>query len=132
MSKIIIITNMEQKYLNLKRGQVESKLDTQLFGLELLNDTESWSKSWEKKLLQAEFVLVSWMGTGLCCPFLKQASQLMQKHSIKHYFKIMDAGDDLLEKGISNTEKNTLLNYLNYGGIKNYSNLWRWRKSAAY
>ena len=70
MSKIIIITNMEQKYLNLKRGQVESKLDTQLFGLELLNDTESWSKSWEEKLLQADFALVSWMGTGLCCPFL--------------------------------------------------------------
>ena len=111
MSKIIIITNMEQKYINLKLGQVDSKLDNKVsLELELLNDTESWSKSWEEKLLQADFALVSWMGTGLCCPFLKQASKFMQKHSVKHYFKIMDAGDDLLEKGISNTEKNTLLN----------------------
>ena len=131
MSKIIIITNMEQKYINLKLGQVDSKLDNKVsLELELLNDTESWSKSWEEKLLQADFALVSWMGTGLCCPFLKQASKFMQKHSVKHYFKIMDAGDDLLEKGISNIEKKTLLNYLTYGGIKNYSNLWRWLAST--
>ena len=48
MSKIINITNMEQKYINLKLGQVDSKLDNKVsLELELLNDTESWSKSWE-------------------------------------------------------------------------------------
>ena len=127
MNKIIIITNMEQKYTNLLQAKNEVYVNNEVsLELHLLNDTEPWNKKWESEIYKAEFVLFSWMGTGLCCQFLKQASSFMQKNDIKHYFKIMDAGDDLLEKGIAVAEKNILLNYLNFGGLKNYVNLWYW------
>ena len=116
MNKIIIITNMEQKYTNLLQSKNEVYVNNEVsLELHLLNDTEPWNKKWESEIYKAEFVLFSWMGTGLCCQFLKQASSFMQKNDIKHYIKIMDAGDDLLEKGIAVAEKNILLNYLNFG-----------------
>lgn len=129
MKNILIITNMENCYAGMKAAKisVEKELvSPELFRIEQINDSEIWDKKWENKLKQAEFLLIVWMGTGLDCDFLKKSSAFMHKHNIRHLYNVMDAGDDILELGISDREKATISNYLSYGGLENLANLWLW------
>lgn len=129
MSNILFITNMEQNYTGMNQAKdiINKKNRYQnVFSLEQINDSELWTQNWEDEFKKAKFILVSWMGTGLCCDFLKKSSAYMQKKQICHLYNIIDAGDDVLDYGLVGEEKEILQQYLQYGGLQNFSNLWLW------
>ena len=85
MSKILFITNMEHHERGMKAAKLLAEKTNQLndaFEQLQIKDSEIWNQRWEEKLCACEFVLVSWMGTGLCCDFLKKSSIYMQKNHI--------------------------------------------------
>ncbi len=127
MSRILFITNMEHHDIGMKSAQIFAEAKSQLsnfFVQEYINDSEIWNKRWEEKIRVCDFVLISWMGTGLCCDFLKKSSMYMRQKEICHLYHIMDAGDDVLDLGLTHEEKNTIFKYFSYGGLENFSNLW--------
>lgn len=129
MKNILFITNMEQQELGMKAARLNAENKGEFSGLfrqERVNDSEIWTRQWEEKLNKCQFVLISWMGTGLCCDFLKKSSIYMQTHQIRHLYKIMDAGDDVLDFGLGEKQKSTISQYLSYSGVENLSSLWLW------
>ena len=129
MRKILFISNMEQHCIGMREAVSHTSAGGALpFSLEILrlDDTEIWSKRWENSLETSDFVLFTWMGTGLCSAFLKKSSAFMQAKRIKHFYSIVDQGDDLLEYGITAEQKKLICSYLTFGGLKNYCNLSLW------
>ena len=126
MAKIVVITNMENHFIGLQQASQRILATEQLLDkMEIIqiNDQEVWNKNWENKIKQSAFVLTTWMGTGLCCDFLKKASTFMQNNQKKHLFAIIDPGDDALSFGITSLEIERIGKYLSYGGLDNYINL---------
>lgn len=132
MDKLLFLTNMENHYTSMTRAKAlicEEGFQPLLARTEQLNDTEIWHQEWEKSFLASDFILLTWMGTGLNTDFLKQSSQFMQENKIKHLYIIADPGDDILEYGITPEEKKQINQYVSFSGINNYQNLWLWLSS---
>ncbi|MEN6567212.1 MAG: cobaltochelatase subunit CobN [Veillonellales bacterium] len=132
MGKILLLTNMEQQYSTMNRAKTALSAENLLTGQAaaiLLNDCEIWSAQWEKSFLQCDFILFSWMGTGLNTPFLKKSAEFMRRRKIKHLYLIADPGDDILEYGITPAEKQRIYQYISFSGLANTRNLWLWLSS---
>ena len=104
----------------------QHKINTDLFCVQQLNDDVPWTHEWHKKISGSYFVLISWMGVGLCCGFLKAASVFMQEQKIRHFFNIVDPGEDIMEYGITDVEKQLISKYFMFGGMQNYKGLCSW------
>lgn len=130
MEKLLFITNMEPNKTGMLKAVEElyreQRLPEGLFFIEQINDSEVYGKTWEKLLSEADFVLFTWMGTGLGSDILKKCSVFMQKHKIRHRFHVMDAGKDVLNYGVSEEEVDMIRQYFACGGLKNYKNLCLW------
>ena len=129
MSNILFITNMEQHYAGMKQAKevaTPKNPKKNLFSLEQINGSELWDNAWQKRIKSAAFVLVTWMGTGLDCDFLQKSSAYMQQEKVCHFFSIIDAGDAVVDYGLSQGSRKQLQQYLSYGGLENFSNLWLW------
>jgi cobaltochelatase CobN len=128
MGKILFVTNIESNSVGFNeaieglRG-APGKSELVVYQIE---PTELWNKKWQQEIAASDFVLFTWMGTGLDCDFLKKTSAYMQKNKKKHLYNVMAAGDDLLEFGISDEEKNVIKKYFSFGGLENYQNLCKW------
>ena len=129
MGKIIFITNMENHFIGMKEaianltgeiGEVRNIIAQQI------DDNEVWDKKWEKKIVESDFVLFTWMGTGLCCDFLRKSSAFMLKNNKKHLYNTIQAADDVMDHGISPEQINEIKKYFSLGGLKNYNNLCLW------
>lgn len=123
MSKILFITNMEPHSVGMRAALASLDSGQELIEVIQLNDSEVWTPYWQKKIRKASFYLCTWMGTGLGCSYLKQASAFMQQHRIAHLFDIIDPGDERLDYGIGTEDKHTLKQYLSCNGLENYKNL---------
>lgn len=129
MGRLLFLTNMEQQQVAMSvavESLVADKLLHEKAMTKFLTDAEPWSEAWGNSLRGSDMVLFSWMGTGLNSKFLKQASEYMQKHKIRHLFLVADPGDDVLDYGLNPTEKQTIQQYVSYNGADNYRNLWLW------
>ena len=88
MSNIIFVTNMEPHYTGCSEAfhklAEENEISLDLVMFRQADDSETWNKSWEKLFTQSDFVLFTWMGTGLSCDFLKSASSFMLKNHVCH------------------------------------------------
>lgn len=75
MKKIIVITNMEStrlavaEVLQQLKEQAKYKTLSENIFIKQITTEENFDKLWERELLQAAFVLIPWMGTGLDCDF---------------------------------------------------------------
>lgn len=128
MSKILFITNMEPHKTGMEEAvKACSKREIEgTYEIIQINDTELWTPKWQQVIKEADFVLVTWMGTGLCCDYLKKASDFMQRNKKRHLFDIMDAGSDILDYGLDDAEKQMIKRYFACGGLANFANLLLW------
>ncbi|HWQ61700.1 MAG TPA: cobaltochelatase subunit CobN, partial [Negativicutes bacterium] len=127
MGSILFLTNMEQQYAMMNRAKEDLAAELpEDAAARLLNDAEPWSGAWEKAFRGSDMVLFTWMGTGLNTKFLKQASEYMQQHKIRHLYLVPDPGDDVLEYGLTPEETQTIRQYISFSGAANYRNLWLW------
>lgn len=129
MKKIIFLTNMESDYLGMQEAvrTLEAVPDGESrFSLHQLDGTESFTPLWEKEVREASFILVTWMGTGLSCDFLKDASLMMQKERIIHLMKIADSGSDKVDFGLTPAEMEAIRGYFASSGLQNYRSLCCW------
>jgi cobaltochelatase CobN len=129
MGRILFLTNMEQQQVAMNdavASLVADKLLHEQVMAKFLTDAEPWGETWGNSLRNSDMVLFSWMGTGLNSKFLRQASDYMQKHKIRHLFLVADPGDDVLDYGLNQKEKQTIQQYISYNGAENYRNLWLW------
>ena len=130
MSNIIFVTNMEPHYTGCREAfhklAEENEISLDLVMFRRADDSETWNKSWEKLFTQSDFVLFTWMGTGLSCDFLKSASSFMLKNHVCHRFHILDPEDDVLDEGITDDDRDTIHRYFSYGGLSNFKNLFGW------
>ncbi|MDY6087461.1 MAG: cobaltochelatase subunit CobN, partial [Succiniclasticum sp.] len=130
MAKLLFITNMEPDKTGMLMAATElyqeQILPADLFFIKQINDSEVWSKTWENMLSQADFVLFTWMGTGLGSDILKKCSAFMHQHKIRHFFRVLDPGKDVLSYGLKEQELTTIKRYFACGGLKNYKNLCLW------
>jgi len=124
MIKIILVTNMENAAVSFRTAaqKVGEQLDGVAFDIAQITDAEPWSAAWEKRCQGSAFVFFRWMGTGLSCDFLQQASSYLQAKTMTHLFSVMDGGDDILSYGIQPEEKKQLEAYLAQGGLNNLIN----------
>lgn len=124
MHKIMFITNMEPQRVGMEIAKAKlGDIINSCIEITQTNDNEIWGAAWQSALREADFVLCTWMGTGLSCDFLKKASSFMQKNNIKHMFNTVDPGTDKMDGGINAEEKTTIQQYLVFGGLVNYVNL---------
>lgn len=129
MKKIIYVTNMEPSYYGMKEALsalTQASEPVSCVEVELLTTEELWTPQWQQRVDTAEFVLVSWMGTGLCCDFLRKLSAYMHNRKKNHFMDIMDPGTDVLEFGITDDERARIKAYFRCGGLKNYEGLVLW------
>ena len=129
MGKIIILTNMEQQFDAFRKARdvlSETGISPEAASLELVIDTEPWTDKRERSYREAALVLFIWMGTGLQSKFLKQSAECLRAHKVRHLFRVADPGDDELDFGITPEENRRLQNYISFGGLDNYRNLWLW------
>ena len=129
MDKIIILTNMEQQFDAFRKARdvlSETGISPEVASLELVMDTEPWTDKRERSYREAALVLFIWMGTGLQSKFLKQSAECLRAHKVRHLFRVADPGDDELDFGITPEENRRLQNYISFGGLDNYRNLWLW------
>ncbi|MEN6413538.1 MAG: cobaltochelatase subunit CobN [Veillonellales bacterium] len=129
MGKLLFLTNMEPQYIIMDQAKKvltdENVLPVQAESI-LLSGSEPWNEQWGKSFSQCDFVLFSWMGTGLNTPFLKKSADFMQNRRINHLYLITDPGEDVLAYGITPAEKKLIYRYISFGGLGNYRNLWLW------
>ena len=128
MGKLLFITIMEAHFTGMREAVLHAGADFPVKDMEVLrvDDTETWNDKWRGLFLKADFVLVTWMGVGLSCPFLQESSRFMQGKHIRHFYNIIDPGDDLTEYGLAAEEKQNIMDYLACGGLQNYANLCLW------
>lgn len=126
MEKILLITNMEASNTNFNdtikalEAEIADKILWQ--GIQITS-SEAYTDVWERRLQNASFVLITWMGTGLDCEFLEKASAYMHQHKIKHFINVMACKGDKLHYGVTQEEKDTIFLYFSCGGLVNYKNL---------
>ena len=76
MSNIIFVTNMEPHYTGCREAfhklAEENEISLDLVMFRQADDSETWNKSWEKLFTQSDFVLFTWMGTGLMMFWTKE------------------------------------------------------------
>lgn len=129
MADILFMANVERHYSFFQKAY-ENNLaeDFPVARVEsfLLDGSEVWDQSWAKRVSQAHFVIVPWMGTGLDTAFLKKLSIFMQQNKVKHIFLVEDAGDDLLSYGLTQEIEAKIKAYFGYSGIQNHENIQRW------
>lgn len=132
MGKILFITNIESNYVGFNEAieGLRGTLGKSEIVVYQIEPTELWNKKWQQEIMNSDFVLFTWMGTGLDCDFLKKTSAYMQKNKKKHLYNVMAAGEDILEFGISEEEKNVIKKYFSFGGLENYKNLCKWLCNA--
>lgn len=124
MHKIIFLTNMENHRSGMETAKANlNNVQDEWIEIIQTNDSEIWNNGWKKLISEADFVLCTWMGTGLSCDFLKNASAFMQKGKKRHLFSIIDPGTDKMDAGISAEQKSIIQEYLALGGLVNYVNL---------
>lgn len=132
MKKIIVITNMEStrlavaEVLQQLKEQAKYKTLSENIFIKQITTEENFDKLWERELLQAAFVLIPWMGTGLDCDFLKKSSAFMHKHNLTHLYSVVDAGNDSLSCGMLEGDISIVKKYLSCGGLVNYVQLFLW------
>lgn len=125
MKEILFVTNMEPHYVGMRDAlnTIDNKKIRDSIEVIQINDSEEWNGYWQKKLKAASFFFCTWMGTGLSCDYLKKASAFLQKQKQCHLFDIIDPGDDKLDYGLPEQQKNLLKQYLSCSGLINYQNL---------
>ena len=104
MGKILFITNMENHFIGMKEAVANLAVDisdARNIIAQQIDDNEVWDKKWEKQIADSDFILFTWMGTGLCCDFLRKSSQFMQKNNKRHLYNTIQAADDVMDHGIS-------------------------------
>lgn len=129
MAKIIFITNMEGHRTGMEAALAALKQERELktiFTVRQLSMDERWTEGWDRELSNADFIFLTWMGTGLCCDFLRHAAALLQKKQRPYLFDIMDPGEDKLDNGLAAGDKTTIKAYLACGGLENYQQLCLW------
>lgn len=132
MNTFRFITNMEAHFVGMQAATSELHAlgcDVRC-AIDQIDDQESWTRAWEQALADSAFTLITWMGTGLCCDFLKKSSAFMQAHKKRHFYGIIDPGDAPLSCGIGAEETRRIQDYLACGGLQNYRNLCLWIANA--
>ena len=69
MGKILFITNMENHFIGMKEAVANLAVDisdARNIIAQQIDDNEVWDKKWEKQIADSDFILFTWMGTGLC------------------------------------------------------------------
>lgn len=117
---------MEGHYVGMKAAVAGVKELDVLCQIKQINDMEIWTQKWEQEISNSKFVLITWMGTGFSCDFLKKSSAYMQRQQKNHLYRIADPGDDKFSYGINEAEQQQIAQYLSCSGIKNYRNLCLW------
>jgi len=129
MGKILFITNMENHFIGMKEAVANLAVDiseARNITSQQIDDNEVWDKKWEKQIAESDFILFTWMGTGLCSDFLRKSSQFMQKYDKRHLFNTIQAADDVMDHGILPEQISEIKKYFSLGGLKNYTNLCLW------
>ncbi|WP_293729488.1 cobaltochelatase subunit CobN [uncultured Phascolarctobacterium sp.] len=124
MAGILFITNMEAHRVGILSAlEVLDSYAGNNLAVEQISDNEIWNNQWKKRIINSDFVLCTWMGTGLSCDYLKKASAFMQNCQIKHLFDIIDPGTDKMAGGVDAIIIENIKQYLACGGLANYKNL---------
>ena len=125
MGKILFVTNMEPHNVGMQAALAELGAEkvNDIFEVMQINDSEEWTPFWQNKIKNTSFFFCTWMGTGLSCDYLKKASAFLQKNKLRHFFDIIDPGDDKMDYGMQEEQKATIKQYLACGGLENYKNL---------
>ena len=132
MRKIIFLTNMEQQFFlwNQANEMLSIQKPETIYKSAMLQESTPWGQEWREQLSSAAMVIFRWMGTGLDCRFLRNASDFMQANKIRHLFLVEDAGDDVLQYGVRPEQENLIQQYFAYGGVDNFYNCMLWMGCA--
>jgi len=126
--KILFFTNIERQFYlwNQASEMIEKqKLET-VCSSKMIQESTPWGEEWKGKLASADIIVFRWMGTGLDCRFLRNASEFMQQNKIRHLFLVEDVGDDLVQYDVQRKQEILIRQYFTYGGIDNFYNCILW------
>ena len=126
--RILFLTNIERQiyFWNQAGSQLEEQGIEACCESKTITESTPWGQAWQNKLAGQDMILFRWMGTGLDCRFLQNASAFLQENKIRHLFLVGDAGNDLLKYGISADEEKRIHQYFNFGGVDNIVNAMLW------
>lgn len=128
MGNILFLTNIDRQ-LYLWR-QAEKMLAQQRPAVpgssKMIQESTPWGDEWQSRLAAAAIVICRWMGTGLDCRFLQNAAAFMRQNKIRHLFLVEDAGDDIIQYGITPRQELLLRRYFAYGGVDNLYHCLLW------
>lgn len=116
----IFITNMENHFIGMKEAVANLAVDisdARNIIAQQIDDNEVWDTG-EKQIADSDFILFTWMGTGLCCDFLRKSSQFMQKNNKRHLYNTIQAADDVMDHGISPDQISEIKKYFFFGRTK--------------
>jgi len=129
LGDIIFLTNLDRQKVMMERARQKLLREKRLQSAGrtvLLNDGVQWGEEWERAFAESSIVFFTWMGCGLDTDFLKRAAAYLQANKIRHVMLITDPGAGDLRCAITTEEREILQQYLSYGGLENYQNLWLW------
>ncbi|BBB91831.1 MAG TPA: cobaltochelatase subunit CobN [Methylomusa anaerophila] len=128
MGRILFLTNMERQQLMLEKAResvAQAGLQAETRTV-LLSDAVPWGEEWQKTFAACNIVIFTWMGSGLDTAFLRKSAEFLRKRQLTHVMLISDPDAGELSCGVSPAAKETLQQYLAFGGMENFRQFWRW------
>lgn len=128
MGRILFLINMERQHVMLEKArQSVAQAGMQSEGrMVLMTDAVPWGAEWRQTFKACDIVIFTWMGSGLDTTFLKKSAEFLRKQQITHIMLIPDPSAEELSYGVSASDQETLQQYLSYGGLENFRQLWYW------
>ncbi len=127
MKKILFITNMSRHFHAVRKWQEknirELGAEVELYSVDM---GTAWDAHWPQRLLTADAIYLTYMGSGLDTPFLRTFARFSQEHHLRYLMLIDDIVTPEMVGGFTAEEVLTAKKYIAYSGPENYAQLFHW------
>lgn len=126
MSRIVFLTNMERQFAAVQRAQQAGLFGDFEAELRRIDAETVWDPTWETLFRKADFVLLTYMGSGLDTAFLRTCSRFGRAHDCRFVMLIDSEVTEEMQAGLTAADIAELRRYMTYGGTQNYGQMLRW------
>lgn len=130
MKSFVCITNMESARTGMEKAAALLPSAAKRPRIWQMDETDHLTNAQENELAAAGFAVILWMGTGLSCQCLKEIHAFLTERSVPFYLQVADLEEGKEKGRLTGEETETVRDYLNAGGRKNWAELIRWALTA--